>query len=116
MFCPRQCLRKGDKKCPRKFPKLAHEASERCNSKYFSFTLQPFLLIAVDHCATNNGGCEVTCTSSQDGPVCGCFAGFKLKSDGKNCTSMKQIVFEFLQHFIFDWCLFLMATINDMSM
>ena len=35
-----------------------------------------------------NGGCDTKCENSKNGPVCKCNTGFRLKDDGKNCTSM----------------------------
>lgn len=43
---------------------------------------------AVDHCQTNNGGCEGPCTDSTAGAVCACAADESLKADRKACGKL----------------------------
>lgn len=41
----------------------------------------------VDECASDNGGCEQTCTNLQGSFQCGCVSGFTLGIDEVSCIS-----------------------------
>ena len=43
------------------------------------------LLIDVDECTGNNGGCEGECCNTIGSYYCKCKPGFKLSEDGKRC-------------------------------
>ena len=49
----------------------------------------PFSLTA-DPCATDNGGCNQTCTNSKGSPVCSCKGGFELADDKKGCNGENE--------------------------
>ena len=48
------------------------------------------LIVDIDECATDNGNCEHVCANSIGSFGCGCYAGYQLSSDGRNCTGTKS--------------------------
>ena len=42
----------------------------------------------IDSCATNKGGCHHECVHTARGPVCSCYKGYILQSDGKMCAGL----------------------------
>ena len=47
-------------------------------------------MILLDPCQRNNGGCDHTCTRTQNGARCSCRNGYQLVN-GKTCTGMLGI-------------------------
>ena len=45
-----------------------------------------FLSLDIDECLTSNGGCEHRCNNSIGSIECSCFDGFRLDSNGLNCS------------------------------
>ena len=49
----------------------------------------------IDECATNNGGCEVTCTNTDGSFECSCDTGYILAPDNLNCDgNVMRLEFE----------------------
>ena len=44
----------------------------------------------IDECATDNGGCEHTCTNMEGSFGCSCPAGYSLTVDGFNCSGKNE--------------------------
>ena len=49
------------------------------------------VVLDVDECLTDNGGCNQTCTNSEGSFECSCGTGFTLAADSLNCDG-KQLV------------------------
>ena len=45
-----------------------------------------FLILDIDECLTNKGGCEYSCTNTVGSYICQCKSGFQLDSDGHGCS------------------------------
>ena len=43
------------------------------------------VVIDINECATNNGGCDQTCTNTDGSFTCGCMEGFTLSAEGFIC-------------------------------
>lgn len=48
--------------------------------------IEIIIMTDVDECATNNGGCEDSCTNTEGSYFCSCDPGFKLDDDGHSCN------------------------------
>ena len=56
------------------------------------FSGDGFECAQVNACVTNNGGCDQTCASTDDGvAICGCNAGFELNADGVSCDPWAEV-------------------------
>ena len=52
-----------------------------------------FIPIDIDECATDNGGCQATCTNELGSYSCGCPVGFMLEDDedGESCIGNQAV-------------------------
>ena len=48
----------------------------------------PFLLLDINECAQNNGGCEQGCTNTKGGYFCSCYQGYRLLQDNRTCAEV----------------------------
>ncbi len=48
--------------------------------------LHPSIIIDVNECLTNNGGCEHNCTNTDGNFSCSCNTGYSRDSNNLNCT------------------------------
>ena len=44
------------------------------------------LILDIDECATENGGCKQRCHNYESGYLCSCRIGYELMEDQKSCT------------------------------
>ena len=44
------------------------------------------MILDIDECLTDNGGCNQTCNNTMGGFECSCDEGYLLHADGKQCT------------------------------
>jgi hypothetical protein len=49
------------------------------------------LLLDMNECLLNNGGCEQTCRNVPGSCQCGCHSGYRLSNDMKTCQGRKHI-------------------------
>ena len=47
---------------------------------------------SVEKCEENNGGCNHTCTDTQNGTSCSCHNGYRLLSDGTSCEGKTTLI------------------------
>ncbi|KAI8514131.1 hypothetical protein Bbelb_084550 [Branchiostoma belcheri] len=60
----------------------------RCHDGYFNANRTYCTdVVAVDECASGNGGCEQTCVNTLTSYYCTCNNGFNLAADGHTCNS-----------------------------
>ena len=48
--------------------------------------------LQADPCASNNGGCDHTCTSEGSSRTCSCESGYELATDGTTCIDIDECV------------------------
>ena len=47
--------------------------------------LSMHMILDIDECLTNNGGCRHNCQNSEGSFTCSCNYGYQLNSDGYSC-------------------------------
>ena len=67
---------------------LGHEIMD--DFLMLNFTI---LLIDIDECAVDNGGCDHICVNKPGSFECQCKEGYLLGDDGKTCTGNKLQIF-----------------------
>lgn len=63
----------------------------------------PIYSVAKNYCATNNGGCDQTCTNGDNGAVCSCISGYTLDNDGKGCSGMYMYIVDYYCYTLSMW-------------
>ena len=52
----------------------------------YMFTVVLLIISDTNQCATDNSGCDHTCTDLIPGYECSCDYGYVLENDGKTCS------------------------------
>ena len=62
-----------------------------CSGMYqFNYILKLEIILDINECTMNNGGCAQLCTNTPGSYQCNCNNGYTLNLDRHNCSGMKH--------------------------
>ena len=70
---------------------VAMVRSKWCESNNLTLTTDS-IIVDINECATNDGGCAQVCTNSDASFMCSCNSGFMLSDDGFSCNGEIEMV------------------------
>ena len=65
---------------------------------FFQLAILYYILLDVDECQVNNGGCEETCINNQGSFECSCGLGRILAADGSTCLG--KVLLKLFKHWL----------------